>query len=465
MKTIIRAVVSLAISAVATGYVCGQTSMKRAPDCLVPFTFTANGSQGVLANYGPGGVQGPALCTFWTLGYASVGFSGISLVVQSAPAASASTPGAFVTFAGSVLTGINPNTSITGAQTTLSNGIVAIPWVRVTLASSTGTGTVFGLLQGWNTGNSGSGGGGVTPGTVTTVNTGCFLTGGPITTTGTISSDYNVEATPAGTSYTVKTGDCGMVVPLLNVLGWAVTLPTAGSAGFPNGWWSTLYCQSTQPNGCTITPTTGTINGQANISIGLTSAVVVVSDGAGNWYALLTKATNPSAPQISSRGLAAAEPPCGSFNFGFMYFTTDNLTVDQCNGVSYLDFALGGTANQKVRSVGAGFNGGGSALVIGQTVYFFVPFACTITGYNITADTGTISFDVWKIASGTAIPTVTNTILTGGFLALATGTALHSTSVTLFTTTTVTAFDIIAFEIQAVSSATNVSVVLACNAG
>src|ERR1700722_9113217 len=121
------------------GEVMGQTSMKQAPDCQVNFTFTANGSSAGLANYGTGSPNGPALCTNWTLAYASVGFSGLSLVVQSAPALTATTPGTWVTYAGSVSTGVNPNTTVGGAQTTFTNGTVAIPWIRVTLASSTGT--------------------------------------------------------------------------------------------------------------------------------------------------------------------------------------------------------------------------------------------------------------------------------------------------------------------------------------
>jgi hypothetical protein len=117
----------------------------------------------------------------------------------------------------------------------------------------------------------------------------------------------------------------------------------------------------------------------------------------------------------------------------------------------------------QVRSVGAGFDGGGAALVTGKAVYVTMPPACTIVGYNITVDTGTISFDVWKIATGTAVPTVANTILTGGYLALASGTALHSASTSLFTTTTSAANDIYGFEIQAVSGATQAGIVLQCN--
>lgn len=124
----------------------------------------------------------------------------------------------------------------------------------------------------------------------------------------------------------------------------------------------------------------------------------------------------------------------------------------------------GPSSNQNIRSFGATFDGGGSALSSGKTTYVTVPFACTIAAFNILVDTGTVSFDVWKVATGTAIPTVSNSILSGGFLSLSTGTALHSTTLTDFTTTTVSANDIVGVNIEAVSGPTFAQLVLQCNA-
>lgn len=98
---------------------------------------------------------------------------------------------------------------------------------------------------------------------------------------------------------------------------------------------------------------------------------------------------------------------------------------------------------------------------VGDTYYFTVPFACTITGWNMTVDTGTATVDVWKIASGTAIPTVSNSITASALPAIASGTALHSTTLTGWTTS-VAANDVFAFNLSAVSSATKVSLVLQC---
>lgn len=118
------------------------------------------------------------------------------------------------------------------------------------------------------------------------------------------------------------------------------------------------------------------------------------------------------------------------------------------------------TANNKIRSVGWSVDGGGSAITTGQKGgYPVVPFAGTITGYKITADTGTCTVKFWKIASGTAIPTVSNNINTSG-VSLSSGTAIISSTTSDFTTTTVTANDIFALNITAISGVTKLFVEL-----
>lgn len=111
--------------------------------------------------------------------------------------------------------------------------------------------------------------------------------------------------------------------------------------------------------------------------------------------------------------------------------------------------------------IGYSFDGGGSALTSGLKKYVTVPFGCTITGWNIAVDTGTATVDIWKIATGTAIPTITNTITASAVPAISTGTAIHSATLTGWTTT-VTANDIFGFNLSAVSSATYVNIMLGC---
>jgi hypothetical protein len=121
------------------------------------------------------------------------------------------------------------------------------------------------------------------------------------------------------------------------------------------------------------------------------------------------------------------------------------------------------TSNNKIRDFGTTFGDtGGSALTSGSVVYFTVPFACTISAWNMAVDAGTATIDIWKIATGTAIPTVTNTITASALPAIASGTALHSTTLTSWTTS-VSANDIFGFQLKTVATAKFVSIDLECD--
>ncbi len=104
---------------------------------------------------------------------------------------------------------------------------------------------------------------------------------------------------------------------------------------------------------------------------------------------------------------------------------------------------------------------GGSALSVGVMGYLTVPFACTITGWSIQVDAGTDTVDVWKIAAGTAIPTVSNTITASALPAISTGTVLQSTTLTGWTTT-VTANDIIGVNLKTTATTGYISFQLGC---
>ena len=113
--------------------------------------------------------------------------------------------------------------------------------------------------------------------------------------------------------------------------------------------------------------------------------------------------------------------------------------------------------------MGVTFDGGGSALTAGTTVarYVTLPAACTIVAFDISVDAGTATFKTWRVASGTAIPTVSDSISTSG-VAISTGTALHSTTVTDWTDTTLDANDIIGLNLSTVATATLASFQITC---
>lgn len=125
------------------------------PDCVRFFAFTADGagtqSSGALDNRSVG-------CTSWVVWYQATGAGAITnLEFQAAPGASV--VGAFVAYPGTVDTGINPNTSSTGAVSYFHNAAVVTPWVRVLLTEGTYVGPLNGVFYGWRNRGQDSGAG------------------------------------------------------------------------------------------------------------------------------------------------------------------------------------------------------------------------------------------------------------------------------------------------------------------
>ena len=121
------------------------------------------------------------------------------------------------------------------------------------------------------------------------------------------------------------------------------------------------------------------------------------------------------------------------------------------------------------RSLGYSFGdvATGSALTTAEVGYITLPhnFAtCTISGWHIMADAGTATLKTARIATGgTALPTVgSNSISTSG-VSLASGTLINSTTVTDFTSTTLSAGDTLGFFITTVATAKQITFQLDCD--
>jgi len=193
------------------------------------------------------------------------------------------------------------------------------------------------------------------------------------------------------------------------------------------------------------------------------------SGNAATATALAANPTDCSAGQYATTIAASGNLTCSAVDFSQLATasnTTATLTVGSGGTITTSGTGVNNANQYKgatiPRMINATFDGGGSALSTGKVFYTIVPFACTIAAWNITVDTGTATIKLWKVASGTAIPTSANSINTSG-VAISSGTSIHSTTLTDFTTTTVTANDIVAITDTAVSSATMLQVGIQCN--
>jgi hypothetical protein len=136
----------------------------------------------------------------------------------------------------------------------------------------------------------------------------------------------------------------------------------------------------------------------------------------------------------------------------------DGKTLTSSNTITFTgtDGVSQNVSTAKLTGVLGVFDGAGSAVLVNSVVYIPVPYGATITAYTITVDTGTCTIKTWRKAAGTAAPTSSDSISTSG-VSISSGTVIRSTTLTDFTDTTITANDILAFAVTAVSGATKIT--------
>ena len=113
--------------------------------------------------------------------------------------------------------------------------------------------------------------------------------------------------------------------------------------------------------------------------------------------------------------------------------------------------------------MGCAFDGGGAVVAGNSVCYARAPFGCTIQSWSIVAQGAgpTATVDIWRVASGTALPTVAATIAGSSKPALSAGNANASGALTGWATSVLPG-DIFGFHIDAVSNATWIEVRLVC---
>ncbi len=171
----------------------------------------------------------------------------------------------------------------------------------------------------------------VAGGTVSSVATGCGLSGGTITTSGTIKRDPVVNA-QTGTSYAILNADCGTQIIFSNAGAVAISIAQAGGSGnFLTGWFVDYIC--TGAAGCTLTPATSTVNGAATLVLTINQSVRLWSNGA-NYFGNLGR----SAAGITNAIGAIGSLPGSGTTTGDQYNTTDGLYRYVWNGSAWKAF-------------------------------------------------------------------------------------------------------------------------------
>ena len=307
----------------------------------------------------------------------------------------------------------------------------------------------------------------------------------PVLGVATATSINKVAITAPATSATLTIAD-GKTLTASNTLTFTGT--DASSVAFGGGG-TVLY-----NGGALGTPSSGTLTNCTNLPVssgisglgtGVATALAVNVGSAGAFVTFngalgtpssgtLTNATGlPISSGVSGLGtnvataLAVNVGSAGAFvTFNGALGTPSSGTLTNCTGLPTAGLVDGAVTNAKMAasaktgSIQFGKSNNGSALSTG-TIDFApqIPFGATITAWSISVDTGTATVKFWKKAAGTAIPTVADVINTSG-VAISSGTHVRSTTLTDFTTTTISANDLFRCDLTAVSSATWINVQL-----
>jgi hypothetical protein len=202
----------------------------------------------------------------------------------------------------------------------------------------------------------------------------------------------------------------------------------------------------------TVTPWVACYDGGGNLlgSSGTTSSVISVVATSANIATIGFSAATTGTCSIATGGMGpqGIQGPQGS--------------------TSASDLSSGTLANARLtndirtRTFGITVDGGGVAPGAGIKGDVYIPYACTITGWTILADTtGSIQFDLWKTSYAGYPATGANTITAAAKPAITSATTGQSSTLTGWTTA-VSAGDTIRFNLDSATGITRATLVVSC---
>lgn len=116
--------------------------------------------------------------------------------------------------------------------------------------------------------------------------------------------------------------------------------------------------------------------------------------------------------------------------------------------------------NTQIASIGFTVDGGGATPTTGLKGFTYVPYGCTINSVTLMADvSGSCVIDIWKVAYGSFPPNSGNSITASATPTLSSQQNSQDTTLTGWTTS-ISAGDVLAFNVNSASTVTRVNLVL-----
>lgn len=136
-------------------------------------------------------------------------------------------------------------------------------------------------------------------------------------------------------------------------------------------------------------------------------------------------------------------------------------TTDVLSGLTPAEIlADAGISQANKQQMSMTVSNGGSVLATGVIAYIYCQFQGTITSATLMADaSGDVVVDIWKVGYGSFPPTITNTITAAAKPTLSSQQTSQNTTLTGWTTS-VTAGDIFAFNIDSVATIKTLTITL-----